>query len=209
MTHDPTFWFIARSSGLVAYGLLTASVLGGLVLKSRPFGRALRPAAVADIHRFLALLGLGAIAVHGTSLVLDSTVRITPLALLVPGLAPYRPLATGLGVVAAELMLLVYVSFSQRKRIGVRAWRALHWATYGIFGLATLHGLAAGTDTSRPWAPALYGGAVGAVLAAAAWRALVPPNRGGSRVPDRDRPRALHRLRRMRGRGAEVAAARR
>jgi sulfoxide reductase heme-binding subunit YedZ len=175
VTHDPTFWIIARSSGLVAYMLLTASVLAGIVLKARPFGKALKPASVTDVHRFLALLGLGALAVHATSLVLDSTVQISPLALLVPGLVPYRPLATGLGVVAAELLVLVYVSFSQRKRIGVKAWRALHWLTYGVFALATVHGIAAGTDTSRPWALPLYGGAVGAVLAAGAWRALVPP----------------------------------
>ncbi len=181
MTHDPTFWIIARSSGLVAYGLLTASLLEGLVLKARPFGKALKPAAVTDVHRFLALLGLGALAIHGTSLVLDRTVDISPLALVLPGLIPYRPLWTSLGVVAAELMVLVYASFSQRKRIGVKAWRSLHWLTYAIFALATLHGIAAGTDTSRTWALPLYGGAVGAVLAAAAWRALIPPARATRR----------------------------
>ena len=180
MTHDPTFWIIARSSGLVAYGLLTASVLTGLVLKARPFGKALKPAAVTDIHRFLAMLGLGALVIHGTSLVLDRTVDISPLALLVPGLIPYRPLWTSLGVVAAELTVLVYLSFSQRKRIGVRMWRNLHWLTYAVFALATLHGIAAGTDTSRPWALPLYGGAVGAVVAATAWRALVPPATRGA-----------------------------
>lgn len=183
MTHDPTFWIIARSSGLVAYGLLTASVLAGLVLKARPFGKALKPSSVTDVHRFLALLGLGALAVHGTSLVLDSTVDISAIALLVPGLVPYRPLWTSLGVVAAELTVLVYASYSQRKRIGVKAWRALHWVTYAVFALATVHGIAAGSDTSRPWALPLYGAAVGAVLAAAAWRVLVPPVSGGAGRP--------------------------
>ena len=45
MTADPTFWILARASGLLAYGLLTAAMLAGLVLRARPFGRALRPAA--------------------------------------------------------------------------------------------------------------------------------------------------------------------
>ena len=70
---DPTFWILARASGLTAYFLLTLSVLAGLVLKSRPFGRALSAAAVTDTHRFLATLGLGAVALHGLTLVLDST----------------------------------------------------------------------------------------------------------------------------------------
>src|SRR5262249_992683 len=68
--NDPTFWLLARASGLTAYALLTASVLAGLVLKARPF-RSLKPAAVTDTHRFLALLGLGAIALHGVALLFD------------------------------------------------------------------------------------------------------------------------------------------
>ena len=88
-------------------------------------------------------------------------------------------------------MLLVYVSFSQRKRIGTRNWRRLHWATYLIFGLATLHGLAAGTDSRTTWALVLYGSATGAVIAAAAWRALVPAQKGAPRVPHRDRQVAV------------------
>ena len=209
MKHDPTFWILARASGLLAYALLTSSVLAGLVLKARPFGRALKAAAVTDIHRFVALLGLGAIALHGVMLVLDQTVHISPLALIVPGIVPYRPLWTGLGVVAAELMVLVYASFSLRRHIGFRAWKRLHWFTYGVFGLATIHGLAAGTDSTRPSVLALYGGAVGAVLAAATWRALVPPTEGGARhVPSRDRPNAVHRLRPVRDDCTEVVTSR-
>lgn len=192
MKSDPTFWLLARASGLVAYALLPASVLAGIVLKARPLGRSVRPASAVDVHRFLALLGLGALALHGGTLVLDSTVDIGLRALLVPGASPYRPLATGLGVLGAELMALVTVSFSLRKLIGGKAWRALHWLTYLVFALATLHGLAAGTDSGRTWALALYGAAVGAVLAAVGWRMLVPPTQGGSRhVPDRDRQLAL------------------
>lgn len=188
MKGDPTFWVLARASGLLAYALLTASVLAGLVLKARPFGTTPRPAVVTDLHRFLALLGLGALSLHGLALLLDTVVPISLADLLVPGIAPYRPLATGLGVLAAELLLVVYVSFSLRKRIGTRAWRRLHWATYPIFALATVHGLAAGTDSGTTWALGLYGAATGAVLAATAWRVLVPARRGAPRASDRDRP---------------------
>lgn len=181
---DPTFWFVARASGLTAYALLTSSVLMGLVVKSRPLRR-LRQAAVTDVHRFLALLGLGMVALHGIALVLDSTVHIPVLGLFVPGLVGYRTVATAVGVVTAELMLLVYVSFALRKRIGTRNWRRLHWATYAVFAGATVHGLAAGTDSGRPWAVGLYLGAMGLVAAASAWRALVPRTlpvvQGGSR----------------------------
>jgi len=172
MTHDPTFWILARSAGFAAYAMLTASVLAGIVVKSRPFGRAVRAATMTDLHRTLALLGVGFLALHGVALVLDSTVRITPAALLVPGLSPYMPVATAFGVVAAELMVVVYLSFGLRKRIGMHVWRALHWTTYALFAGATAHGLAAGTDSGRPWAEGLYVGAVAVVALASAWRLL-------------------------------------
>ena len=177
MKTDPTFWLLARASGMTAYVLLTASVLAGLVLKSRPFGRALKVSSVADVHRFLSLLGLGMLALHGVSLMLDQTVKMPLAGLFVPGASPYRPTSVSFGVLTAELMALIVVSFSIRKRIGVRNWRRLHWATYAVFVMGTLHGLLAGTDSSRPWAKALYLGAVGAVVFATSWRALTRPTR--------------------------------
>jgi methionine sulfoxide reductase heme-binding subunit len=174
MTHDPTFWVLARASGLAAYAVLTLSVLAGLVLKSRPFGR-LRAATVAEVHKSLALTGLGALALHGLSLVLDTTVRVSPLALFVPGLVAYRPAAVAAGVVAGWLFAVVTASFWVRRRIGFRSWRRLHWATYGLFALATVHGLAAGTDSAQ--LRGLYLGAVAAVAGATAWRVLVRPVR--------------------------------
>jgi sulfoxide reductase heme-binding subunit YedZ len=190
---DPTFWILARASGVTAYVLLTLSMLAGLVVKSRPFGRAVKAASATNTHRFLSLLALGAVALHGLALTLDSTVRIGLGALLVPGLSGYRPLATAAGVVAAELAALIVVSFPLRKRIGARTWRRLHWATYGVFVLATAHGLTAGTDSAQRWSFALYVGAVFAVAVATAWRVLTRPTRtkGEPHVPDRDRPLAV------------------
>ncbi len=186
MRHDPTFWLLARAGGLTAYVLLTLSVLAGLVLKSRPF-RSLKPAAVTDLHRLLALLGLGALAGHAVALVLDTTVHVSVAGLFVPGLVPYRPVWTSLGILAAELMIIVYASFSLRKRIGTKNWRRLHWATYAIFGAATVHGIGAGTDTSEPWVLGLYVGAVAAVAAATTWRVLVPPTPARARRPVKPR----------------------
>jgi predicted ferric reductase len=174
---DPTFWLLARASGLTAYLLLTGSVVAGLVVKTRPFGRAVRAASVVDVHRFLALLGLGMIALHAVAILLDQTVHMPLAGTVVPGLSPYRPAAVACGVLAAELAVLIVVSFSVRRRIGMRNWRRLHWATYLVFLLATVHGLTAGTDSAQPWALDLYLGAVGAVAFATAYRCfahLVP-----------------------------------
>lgn len=172
MTGDPTIWLVARASGFVAYGLMTASVLAGLVLKSKPFGRRLRGVVAMEIHRTLSFLGLAAIGLHGLALVLDSAVDITVADLVIPGAAPYRPLWTGLGVVAAELMIALIVSFPLRKVFGFKTWRRLHWATYLTFGLATVHGIMAGTDTGRSWADGIYVAALAAVAGAVTFRVL-------------------------------------
>ncbi len=184
MRHDPTFWLLARASGITAYLMLTFSVLAGLLVKSRPF-KTLKPAAVTDLHRILAMLGLGALAGHAAALVLDTTVKVSIPGLFIPGLISYRPVFTSFGILTAELMILVYASFSQRKRIGPKNWRRLHWATYAIFGAATVHGIAAGTDTTRPWAFVMYTLAVGSVAGLTTWRFLVPP------VPVRPRRRLV------------------
>lgn len=177
MRHDPTFWILARAAGITAYLMLTGSMLAGLVLKSRALGKAVRPAAVTDVHRTLAVAGLAALALHGAALVLDATVHVSPLALLVPGLVDYRVWWTAAGVVAGEMMALVTVSFWLRKKIGSRLWRRLHWLSYATFALATAHGLTAGSDAGRNWAAGLYAVAVAAVVTATAWRALTVGSR--------------------------------
>jgi len=170
--HDPTFWILARAAGLTAYVLLTASMLAGLTLKSRVLGRAVKPSAVTDVHRALALGGLGALVLHGVALVMDATVRVTPLARLGPGLVDYRTWWVGAGVIAGEVMALVTASFWARKRIGAKAWRSIHWLSYGAFLLASAHGLMAGSDSGHPWALGIYAAALGSVSLATGWRAL-------------------------------------
>lgn len=172
---DPTYWVLARATGFTAYGLLTASVLAGLTVKGRPFGKLLRPAGVTDMHGFLVLLALCAIAAHGLALVADSVVKITYVDLFLPGRVAYRPLWTGAGIVAAEWTLLIYVSFYVRRWIGVAAWRKLHWTTYAVFVLITAHGLMSGSDSARPWAIDIYVTAIGLVATATVWRCLASP----------------------------------
>jgi methionine sulfoxide reductase heme-binding subunit len=175
---DPTLWLIARSAGLATYGLVTASILAGLLLRSRPAPGRLRPAAVADVHKTLAMMALGALALHGAALVLDAVARISPEALVVPGLAPRDRLAVALGVLAGDLMIVVAASSGLRRRIGFRAWRRLHWLTYAVFGAASAHGIMAGTDSSRPAMVWFYVVAIAAVAGATSWRAMTAPARG-------------------------------
>jgi sulfoxide reductase heme-binding subunit YedZ len=160
----PNQWLLARASGLLAYVLLTIAVIVGLTMRTRLLGRLVPPAYVTATHQALSLIGLAAVALHGTLIALDTKVDVPLVALLVPGTAGYRPLATSLGVVAAELWLLIHLSFRVRRRIGVKRWRALHMATFPTWALAAAHGVLAGTDTPIAWTDQLYAWSIGLVV---------------------------------------------
>lgn len=176
----PVVWLTARAAGITAYVLLTLSMLAGLTLKTRPMGRLVSGATAMEVHRSLTLMGLLALAVHGVALVADRTVDIGVVELLVPGTLPYRPVWTAMGVIAAELMLILAISFRLRRRMGMRAWRALHMAAFPTFLLATLHGIFAGTDSGSGWMRWVYVGAVGSVAGGVAFRALTARPAGRS-----------------------------
>ena len=149
-------WIVARAAGFTAYGLLTGSVVLGLALGLRWRSPRWPRWATTELHRFVTLLTLIFLGLHIVALALDDYMRFGLVELLVPFANPYRPLWTGLGVVAAWLALAVWASSWLQGRIGYRAWRRLHFATYLVYAAATPHGLQAGSDGHTPWALALY-----------------------------------------------------
>jgi sulfoxide reductase heme-binding subunit YedZ len=165
-------WYAARASGLIAYVLATASVLFGLASATRAGNKKPGLGFVTDVHRALSLLTLLAIGGHVVFLALDSYARFGVLDLLVPFVSWYRPVWTGLGVVAGYLAVAVFASFYVRSLIGYRAWRTFHYAAFGVFGLGSIHGLLAGTDSSAVWGSMIYALAIAAVALMASYRLL-------------------------------------
>jgi predicted ferric reductase len=166
---SPTTWYVARSAGIVAYVLLSSSVVIGVLISAR-LPLSWPRFAVEELHRFLAILTACFLALHGLSLLADEFVSIGVVQLLVPFTTQYRPFAVALGVVAMELMAAVGVSNALRKRIPYRRWRSIHYLTIGVWALATLHAVLAGTDRSDPWFAAILAGAVATVAVAFAVR---------------------------------------
>jgi DMSO/TMAO reductase YedYZ heme-binding membrane subunit len=163
---SPGVWYFARSAGIVAYLLLSSSVLLGVLMAGR--ARFTWPKfAVEEVHRFLAILTGVFIVLHGGSLLLDRVVPISLAQELVPFTSPYRPFAVGLGICAMELMVAVGVTNALRRRMPYRLWRTLHYLTLPAWLLASLHGVLAGTDARDPWFAALAAGAFAAVVMAA------------------------------------------
>jgi sulfoxide reductase heme-binding subunit YedZ len=60
-----------------------------------------------------------------------------------------------------------------RARIGLRAWRGVHWLAYLTWPVALLHSLGTGSDARSGWLELLALGSIAAVALAAGWRVLV------------------------------------
>jgi sulfoxide reductase heme-binding subunit YedZ len=165
-------WYSARAGGVVAYVLLTAVVLVGLAMSGRERLDGWPRFALEDVHRFLgALTGLF-ISLHVFALAIDAEANLPLSALIVPFASSYRPFWTGIGIVAAELLLALALANHYRDRISYRTWRRLHYLNFLVWIAATAHGIAAGTDTgSLPFA-VVYGTAVACVVMLTARRVL-------------------------------------
>jgi methionine sulfoxide reductase heme-binding subunit len=169
-----TAWYLARSAGVMAYLLLSSSVIVGILISAR--ARLGMPRfAVEELHRFLTILAATFIVLHGGSLLLDRVVPISLGQALVPFTSPYRPFAVGLGATAAELMAAVGLSNLLRRHLPHRLWRRVHYLTIGVWLLASVHGVLAGSDRSETWFAALVAGTVATVLVAFAVRFAPPP----------------------------------
>jgi predicted ferric reductase len=123
-----------------------------------------------ELHSFLAVLSIAFIAVHGFALLFDGFFHFTPLSVIVPFASPYRPLWTGLGVIAAWLTALIAASTYTRKHIGYRNWRRLHYGTFACYALSLLHGITSGTDTGSSLVIAIYFLSAASVLLALTFR---------------------------------------
>jgi predicted ferric reductase len=166
-------WLTSRVTAFLAYFAITASVVYGLLLSTKVLDAiAHRPVSFA-LHQDLAAVGLGLAAIHAALLTLDQTIHFSVVDLFVPFASPYLPVAVGVGQLAFYIVALVTLTFYLRRRIGQRTWRAIHYLTFLAFAGSTAHGIAAGTDTSQPWAFWTYAGSAAIVVFLTAYRIVV------------------------------------
>jgi hypothetical protein len=144
------WWYSARANGLVAWGLLAASLLWGLALSTKLGGGRPRPAWLLDLHRFLGGAGLVFTALHVVSIIMDSYVHFGLLEVLVPLTGDWHPVAVAWGIAALYLLVAVELTSLARAHISKRLWRLTHFASFPLFAVATTHALSAGTDRAAP-----------------------------------------------------------
>ena len=163
-------WLFERLFAWMAYIAMTLSVVFGLLLSTKVLDAIAHRPVSFTLHQDLAAFGLGMAGLHGVILGLDATMPFSITSMVVPGLAPYSPLAVGVGQVAFYLMLIVTASFYLRRFMSQRVWRTLHYVTFLAFAGATAHGIGAGTDSGNAWAQWIYLGSMTVVAFLLAYR---------------------------------------
>jgi predicted ferric reductase len=159
------FWYLARTSALVAYMLLFINFCLGIGLTTSYLDRSWGRWRVYDLHQFTTALGGALIGLHILALLGDSYFNFTIGQLLTPMSSPYRPLWVTLGVVALYGGAVIVLSHYLRRLIGVKTWRILHYLSFLCFFAILFHGIKAGTDSSTLWVQGLYiGTGTGAVF---------------------------------------------
>lgn len=169
---SPLSWYIARASGFTLYLLSWFLVISGLGATTKFLVGTGNRATAMSLHTFAFHLWYGLLALHILSIAIDPVVGFGLVDLLVPFASGWREPWTGLGIVAAQLGVIVGASGAIRRWFGYRVWKALHWLSLPMFALGLLHGLMAGTDGGSLPAFALYMITAGWVMFLALYRAL-------------------------------------
>jgi methionine sulfoxide reductase heme-binding subunit len=187
-------WFVSRAGGLALLVSFSTVLVLGVAARLGSAPRRWPRFAVSELHRTLALFSAAFLALHVVTAILDPFVTIGWAATLIPFASGYRTLAIGLGTLAVDLGGAVLLTSLARRRLGYRAWRAVHWLAYLAWPVAFVHSLTAGSDLRIWWVALIEWGSAAAVATAIVARLLqavrhaTPPSRLLT-APDRSNPR--------------------
>jgi DMSO/TMAO reductase YedYZ heme-binding membrane subunit len=142
------WWYVTRATGLVSWGLLSASMLLGLSMSTR-FGKKLNQAWATDLHRFLSGFAFIVLFAHLGALLLDDYTDFRVVDLLVPMASRWRPGAVAWGIVGLYLVAIVEVTSLIRDRLTRRLWITLHQLSLPAWLAASIHLVKSGAEAKN------------------------------------------------------------
>jgi sulfoxide reductase heme-binding subunit YedZ len=143
------FWITGRAAGGAALILSSAAVAVGLMVSARRKTDNKRD--LRAIHESLSLTTLAMVALHGLSLLGDAYLNPGVAGIAIPFVGFYRPLWTGLGIIAGYGLAALGLTYYLRDRIGAARWRKLHRFVAAFWVLAIVHTIGSGSDALQLW----------------------------------------------------------
>jgi predicted ferric reductase len=146
-TVDPRlWWWLSRASGIVAWLVVVAAVVWGLLASTKMIRRRGMPAWILDLHRYLGTLTIVFVAVHVGAIWADSFVKFGPRELFVPLASTWRPHAVAWGIVSTYVLVAIQTTSWLMRKLPRRLWHRIHVLSIPMLAMATVHGFLAGTD---------------------------------------------------------------
>ena len=177
-----SLWYATRASGIMALILLTLTMVLGLTTTTRARARNWPGFAQQEMHRRISMIAVVFLAIHVVTSVLDTYVNIGWIAIVIPFTSAYGRFWVGVGAVALDLMIAVFVTSLLRARMRPATWRAVHWLAYLSWPIALAHTFGMGTDSREGWVIILGAACVASVFAALAWRLRVVSRQASART---------------------------
>ncbi len=159
------WWYVARSSGLVAWFFLVATLILGTLASGKLVERKGARRWLLDLHPYLAGLSLLLVALHITAILADHIVPFTWTDAIVPFASTWRPVAVAWGVIGLWLLAAIQITSLARKHMPKRVWHAIHLTSYGLCAVTTIHAVTAGTDLGVPIVAEAVSGCVALAMA--------------------------------------------
>ncbi len=142
-------WITSRAAGGAALLLASASLAVGLMMSSKRKTSIKRD--LRAVHEALSLTAIAMIALHGIALLGDAFFNPGLTGIAIPFAGSYRPLWTGIGIIAGYGLAILGLSYYLRDRIGAARWRSAHRFTAVFWLLAIVHSMQAGSDAAEWW----------------------------------------------------------
>lgn len=137
--YDQGVHMIARVFALIAYVLMVATIVLGVVLRLRFMQRAVNRQTFYGAHMVLALSALIFGALHGFTFLYQPIWQIGARELTVPFTGGVQRIPVGLGILGTELAIAVGCSVWLQRRLGYHRWLRFHQLAYVAFALIWLH----------------------------------------------------------------------
>jgi ferredoxin-NADP reductase len=151
MNQPHIWWYITRASALIAWALMTFTVVWGILLSTRVMRRVDNPGWLRDLHSYLGGMTLIMVALHMVTLMWDEWLKFSLGEVLIPLATDFKALPVALGILAFYVLVAVQGSSLLLKRLPRKFWKGVHYASYATLILVSLHAGWTGTDVGTWW----------------------------------------------------------
>ncbi|WP_181444586.1 hypothetical protein [Bacillus sp. 03113] len=148
-------WIVVRVLGLISYGFIFIGISLGIIY-SMPIWKGKIKANLYKLHSIVTISGLFCGMLHPILLVIDQYLTFSWLELLIPFIAPSKPILYGFGTLTVYCMLIILLSTDLRSKLSKKVWHTIHMGAYPVYILALAHGILGGIDAKNIWIFLMY-----------------------------------------------------